>query len=72
MKSIKTLEQLKQEIEKIEVSYDYEDTYNKLYNTCIDYMNDTQDFDLEYLFEDYIDYKLAEERAKWELEKRWT
>ena len=68
MKTINTLEELKQEIEKIEISYDYEDTYNKLYNTCIEYMNETQDFDLEYLFEDYIDYDFAEEIAKRELE----
>ena len=31
-------------------------------------MNETQDFNLEYLFEDWIDYELAEEIAKRELE----
>lgn len=43
-------------------------TYSNLYNTCIEYMNETQDFDYEYLFEDFIGYELAEERAKYELE----
>jgi hypothetical protein len=32
-------------------------------------MNDSQDFSLEYLFEDFIDYDLAEEIAKQELER---
>lgn len=61
--------ELKKKVENIEISYDYEDTYCKLNNACIDYMNETQDFSLEYLFEDYIDYDLAEEIAKRELEK---
>ena len=69
MKKIKTLKQLKKEIENIEISYDYEDTYNKLYNTTTDYMNETSNYDFDYLFDDYIDYDLAEERAKWELEQ---
>lgn len=60
--------ELKEKIENIEITYDYEESYNNLYNTCIDYMNETQDFELEYLFEDYIDYDLAEEIAKRELE----
>lgn len=63
------LQKFKKQIENIEITYDYEETYSSLYNTCIDYMNDTQDFDFEYLFEDIIDYELAEERAKWELEQ---
>lgn len=62
------LRELKERIEKIESSYDYEEYYRNLYNTTIDYMNDTQDWSFEYLFEDIIDYELAEEQAKHELE----
>lgn len=61
-------EDLIKKIENIEITYDYEDTYNNLYNACIDYMNETQDCELEYLFEDIVSYDLAEERAKYELE----
>ena len=62
------LRELKERIENIESSYNYEEYYTELYNTTIDYMNDTQDFDFEYLFEDIIDYDSAEECAKQELE----
>lgn len=62
------LRELKEIIEKIESSYDYEEYYTELYNATVDYMNDTQDFDFEYLFEDIIDYDLAEDYAKQELE----
>lgn len=61
--------ELKNKISEIEITYDYEQTYCDLYNTTVDYMNETQDFDLEYLFDDFITYELAEEYAKMELEK---
>lgn len=63
------LRELRKRIEKIESSYDYEEYYTELYNATVDYMNDTQDFDFEYLFEDIIDYNLAEDYAKQELEQ---
>ena len=63
-----TKKKLKKEIEKIEITYDYAETYRDLYNTCIDFMNDTQDWSLEYLFEDFYDYEIVEEIAKHELE----
>lgn len=63
------LKELKKTIEDIEITYDYEETYRNLYNACIDYMNETQDFDLEEIFYDYITYDTAEEIAKSELEK---
>ena len=62
------LKELKNKIEEIEITYDYEETYSNLYNTCIEYMNETQDFDLDYLFEEFINYEEAEERTKYELE----
>lgn len=64
---MKELRELKERIENIKIDYDYEESYTNLYNTVIDYMNDAQDFDLEYLFEDFIDYETAEEIAKNEL-----
>lgn len=64
------LKKLKKEIENINViNYIYEGVYNDLYNVTIDYMNDTQDFDFEYLFDDFVDYETAEEIAKNELER---
>ena len=65
------LEKLKEKIEDIEVSWDYETTYNNLYNACIDYQNETQDFDvdLETPFEDIFNYEVIEDIAKQELER---
>lgn len=62
------LKELKDKIEKIEITYNYDECYGELYNACIDYMNETQNFDLDYLFEEFVDYETAEERAKYELE----
>lgn len=62
------LEELKERIEGIEITYDYDQTYTDLLNATIDYQNDTQTWDFEYLFEDIIDYETAEEQAKYELE----
>lgn len=66
-KKMKELKELKERIEKIKINYNYEESYTNLYNTVIDYMNNTQDFDLDYLFEDFIDYETAEEIARNEL-----
>lgn len=63
------IKELKKQIEKIEVTYNYDETYTNLKNTCIDYMNESQDWDFEQLFEDIIDYDLAEEMAKYQLEQ---
>lgn len=62
------LKELKEKIENIKITYDYDEVYSELYNAVIDYQNETQDFDMDYLFEDFIDYDLAEERAKYELD----
>lgn len=63
------LEELKERIEGIEITYDYDQTYTDLLNATIDYQNDTQTWDFEYLFEDIIDYEIAEDIAKRELEE---
>lgn len=62
------LEEFKKKIENIDITYDYYETYTQLINTTIDYMNETQDWDFDYLFEDFLDYEIAEEQAKYELE----
>lgn len=65
MKKQKFIERVK----SIEVTYDYEDTYFNLLDACVDYMNETGNFDLEGLYDDFITYDTAEEIAKSELEK---
>lgn len=66
---MKELRELKERVENIEITYDYEDTYYNLRNTIIDYMNETQNFDFDYIGENIIDYELAKEQAKYELEQ---
>lgn len=65
---MKELKKLKERVESIEITYDYEEVYCDLKNAVIDYMNDTQDWDFETIGEDIIDYDFAEEQAKHELE----
>ena len=60
--------ELKEYLENYSKTYDIEEDYRNIYNACIDYMNDTQDFSLEYIFENIIDYDLAEEIAKNEID----
>ena len=55
-------------IEEIEITYDYEETYRNLYNACIDYMNEAQDWSLEHPFDNFISYDYAEEIGRNELE----
>lgn len=65
---MKTLKDLRKEIEDIEITYDYDKCYTELLNATIDYQNETQDWRFEELFNEYIDYEIAEEQAKYELE----
>lgn len=58
-----TLQELKRKIEDIEITWEVEKVYTELYNTCIDYMNETQNFSLDYLFEDFYDGEIIEEIA---------
>lgn len=62
------LKEFKNKIEKIEVTYDYDQTYTDLLNACIDFQNETQCWEFESIFDEIVDYELAEERAKYELE----
>lgn len=66
---MKELRELKERVENIEITYDYEESYCDLKNAVIDYMNDTQDWDFDYIGEDIIDCELAEEQTKYELEQ---
>ena len=66
---MKELKELKERVENIKITYDYEETYCNLKNAVIDYMNNTQDWDFEEIGENIIDYELAEEQAKYELEQ---
>lgn len=66
---MKELKELKERVENIKVTYDYEESYCNLKNAIIDYMNNTQDWDFDTIGEDIIDYELAEEQAKHELEQ---
>lgn len=61
---MKELKELKKKIENIEITYDYAKSYSDLYNACIDYMNDTQTWDFDEIFENIIDYDTAEVYAK--------
>ena len=66
---MKKLRELKERVENIEITYDYEETYCNLKNAVIDYMNDTKDWDFDTIDEDIIDYELAKEQAKYKLEQ---
>lgn len=63
------LEELKNELESIESSYDYDGYYTQLRNAVIDYENESQDWDLDGFFDEFVDYEIAEEIAKQQLEE---
>lgn len=63
------LEQLKKEIEKIEIGYDLEETYCNLINATIDYQNETQNWYFEDIFEDYIDDEILKGQVEYNLKK---
>ncbi len=62
------LEDLKKKIEEIEINYDYDSVYCDLRNTTIDYMNETQDWDFDYLFEEYTDEEILTEMVKYKID----
>ena len=61
-------EDLLKAIEDVEITYDYEETYSKIYNLVIDYMNYVGSFDLEDLFSEFVNYYEAEEYVKNEID----
>ena len=63
------LEQLKKEVEEIQITYDYEEVYCNLINATIDYQNETQDWSFEYIFEDYIDDEILKYQVEYNLKE---
>ena len=63
------LEQLKKEIEKIEIGYDLEEIYCNLINATIEYQNETQTWDFESIFEDYIDDEILKGQVEYNLKE---
>lgn len=61
------LKELKKRIENAD-SWDYDEYYTELRNATIDYMNETQTWEFDDMFNDIIDYEIAEDQAKHELE----
>lgn len=51
---------LKEEIENIEITYDYERVYCDLRNATIDYENDTQNWLFDYVFDAYCGAEILE------------
>lgn len=61
--------ELLKNIESVEIGYnDVEETYQKLYDLWMDYLYDTDDYSLEYIFNEYVSYEIAEDIARNELE----
>lgn len=56
-------------LKEYKLTYDFSEDYRNIYNACVDYMNESQDWDIEECFQDIITYDLAEEQAKYELER---
>lgn len=69
MKNKKRLEELKKQVENIKIGYDLERTYCDLINATIDYQNETQDWQFESIFEDYIDDEILKYAIEDNLER---
>lgn len=67
MKNIK--DKYLERIKDVEITYDYEDSYNKLYNIVVDYSNETGDYSIYYLFDEIVSFETVECLAKNELEE---
>ena len=57
-----------EKVKNVEISYDLEDTYDELYDLWMDYLCDTNDYSMEYIFNEFCSYDLAEDIARNELE----
>lgn len=62
--------ELLKKIKDVKIDYisDAEEIYYKLYDLWMDYLCDTNDYEMEYIFNDICTYELAEDIAKNELE----
>lgn len=69
MRTKERLEELRKQVENIEIGYDLESTYCDLINATIDYQKETQDWEFEGIFEDYIDDELLSYAVKDNLER---
>lgn len=63
---ISTLEEI-----KANLSYDTDADLAEIWNTCIDYMNETQDWKIDSVFDEYLSSDIAEDYLKRELEHWW-
>ena len=63
------LKELKERIEGVEIGYDLESAYCDLINATIDYQNDTQTWDFESIFEEYIDDELLKYQIEYNLKE---
>lgn len=63
------LKELKEKVENIEITYDYEQTYCDLINATIDYQNETQTWDFEWIFEDFIDDEILQYQVEYNLKE---
>lgn len=63
------LKELKERIEAIGITYDYEQTYCDLINATIDYQNETQDWCFEEIFEEYIDDEILKYQIEYNLKE---
>ena len=66
---MKKLKELKEKIENIEIGYNYEQTYCDLINATIDYQNETQTWDFEYIFEGYCDDEILKYQIEYSLKE---
>lgn len=65
----KRLKELKEQVENIEIGYDYEQTYCDLINATIDYQNETQNWEFESIFEEYIDEEILKYTIEYNLKE---
>lgn len=64
-----TKKELKKKIEEIEIGYDLEQAYCDLRNAVIDYENETQDWSLDYAFDEFIDEELLKDLVKYKIDE---
>lgn len=63
-----TKQELKKYVEEYEIDYDYEKAYCDIRNACIDYENDSQDWNIDYAFEEFVDEDLLNYLVKYKID----